>query len=139
MRRTGWVAGDPPWAARVGPVRCHRQAVAGRLPGCGVGAAATGRALWDLSGARLTSGQFICYRTGHFYLLLTSVLLTVDTAYLVDIMKKRWIFECMECGADSSVGRALPLQGRGRRFEPCSAYHLSQTIQIKRRTYNLAG
>lgn len=25
--------------------------------------------------------------------------------------------------ADSSVGRALPLQGRGRRFKPCSAYH----------------
>ena len=25
--------------------------------------------------------------------------------------------------ADSSVGRALPLQGRGRRFNPCSAYH----------------
>ena len=25
-------------------------------------------------------------------------------------------------GADSSVGRALPLQGRGHRFNPCSAY-----------------
>ena len=25
--------------------------------------------------------------------------------------------------ADSSVGRARPLQGRGRRFEPCSAHH----------------
>ena len=27
--------------------------------------------------------------------------------------------------ADSSVGRAQPLQGWGRRFEPCSAHHLS--------------
>jgi hypothetical protein len=25
--------------------------------------------------------------------------------------------------ADSSAGRALPLQGRGHRFDPCSAYH----------------
>ena len=26
--------------------------------------------------------------------------------------------------ADSSVGRARPLQGRVRRFDPCSAHHL---------------
>ena len=56
-----------------------------------------------------------------------SVYLTVDTAYVADIIKKAWIFEDMGRGADSSVGRALPLQGRGRRFEPCSAYHISQT------------
>src|SRR2546428_541375 len=28
--------------------------------------------------------------------------------------------------ADSSAGRARPLQGRGRRFDPSSAYHLTQ-------------
>ena len=27
--------------------------------------------------------------------------------------------------ADSSIGRALPLQGRGHRFDPCSAYQLN--------------
>ena len=42
-------------------------------------------------------------------------------------------------GADSSVGRALPLQGKGRRFEPCSAYHISQTIRRECRTCNLKG
>ena len=26
-------------------------------------------------------------------------------------------------GADSSAGRARPLQGRGHRFDPCSAHH----------------
>ncbi|CUS31980.1 hypothetical protein COMA2_10396 [Candidatus Nitrospira nitrificans] len=31
---------------------------------------------------------------------------------------------CQENRADSSVGRALPLQGRGHRFNPCSAYHV---------------
>ena len=40
-------------------------------------------------------------------------------------------------GADSSVGRALPLQGKGRRFEPCSAYHISLTIHRECRTCNL--
>jgi hypothetical protein len=30
--------------------------------------------------------------------------------------------ESEENRADSSIGRALPLQGRGHRFDPCSAY-----------------
>src|SRR5262249_38203157 len=31
--------------------------------------------------------------------------------------------------ADSSAGRARPLQGRGRRFDPSSAYHLTQYVR----------
>lgn len=38
---------------------------------------------------------------------------------------------CQEKRADSSVGRALPLQGRGHRFNPCSAYH-SEIIGAQR-------
>ena len=68
-----------------------------------------------------------------------SVFLTVDTVYLPDIIKKCWIFEGVVHGADSSVGRALPLQGKGRRFEPCSAYHIVQTIHVARRACNLTG
>jgi hypothetical protein len=35
--------------------------------------------------------------------------------------------------ADSSAGRARPLQGRGRRFEPCSAHHLIPHTQSTQR------
>ncbi|MCY4614533.1 MAG: hypothetical protein OXB94_13065, partial [Nitrospira sp.] len=48
------------------------QAVEGGPQGCGVGSAATARARWDLPGARIKTGQFMCYKTGQFYLLLTT-------------------------------------------------------------------
>ena len=34
--------------------------------------------------------------------------------------------------ADSSIGRALPLQGRGHRFDPCSAYQLEIQEIVRR-------
>lgn len=39
---------------------------------------------------------------------------------------------CQENRADSSVGRALPLQGRGHRFNPCSAYHAGVVVRRDR-------
>ena len=38
----------------------------------------------------------------------------------LDTIRKRSAM--LQIWADSSVGRALPLQGRGHRFNPCSAY-----------------
>ena len=49
----------------------------------------------------------------------------------LDTIRKRSAM--LQIWADSSVGRALPLQGRGHRFNPCSAYqaHTFDTVLPK--------
>ena len=60
----------PDWIAiRHGPRELARYDATGKL--LPEARKAPARARWERLGARSTSGQFICYRTGHFYLLLT--------------------------------------------------------------------
>ena len=53
--------------------------------------------------------------------ILSSSRFCVDSSFM-ELIASQKSAENQKNRADSSIGRALPLQGRGHRFDPCSAY-----------------